>query len=75
MPDHLIRVADLPDESSTRALLHCPRCGGEYSAYRGDYFMARPETVMKCCRRPLRLVTRHTVYRQFIAASADPRRT
>jgi hypothetical protein len=38
--------------------LYCSLCFGEYSANRGDYFAAKPETVMRCCGRPLRLVRR-----------------
>ena len=37
--------------------LHCRICGGEFSATKGDYFMADPNTVMKHCGRPMHLVT------------------
>lgn len=36
--------------------LYCDTCGGEYSATRGDYFLRAPDHVMRCCKRPLRLV-------------------
>lgn len=62
-----IRVQDLPDTSYTRALLRCQTCGGEYSAYRGDYFMADPQTVMRCHGRPLQLVTKRVVYEEVSA--------
>jgi hypothetical protein len=57
-----IRVRDLTDQidSTLRAFLFCPVCQGEYSAHRGDYFMASPETVMKCCDTPMVRVVRHT---------------
>jgi hypothetical protein len=50
----MIRVKDLPDlvglkdNTLPRPLLWCRRCGGEYSAHRGDYFAADPETAMRC---------------------------
>jgi uncharacterized C2H2 Zn-finger protein len=28
--------------------LHCPRCGAEYSATRGDYFAADPDQIIRC---------------------------
>ena len=62
-----VHVKDLPDQIGTggaRAFLFCQVCGGEYSAHKGDYFMAAPDTVMRCCKRPLRLVTRHTELRE-----------
>ena len=57
----VVTVADLPNQDARthpRAFLYCETCHGEYSAHRGDYFMAAPDHVMRCCRRPLRLVTR-----------------
>lgn len=46
-----ITVADLPDQISQphpRPFLYCPHCGSEYSAHRGDYFLAEPRTVLQC---------------------------
>jgi hypothetical protein len=64
----LIRVADLPNPVDRMIgnvyhkgpFLYCASCAGEYSANRGDYFLERPDTVMRCCGRPLRLVTRES---------------
>lgn len=61
-----VRVRDLKCQIGSqypRPTLLCLECGGEYSADAGDYFMARPDTVMRCCERPMALVTRSTVYR------------
>jgi len=61
----IVRVRDLPDLFGTKfpwPVLLCTVCGGEYSAHSGDYFMAAPDTIMKCCRRPMRLMTKRTVY-------------
>lgn len=60
----MIRVKDLPDPADQTIhnvyykgpSLYCTICGGEYSANRGDYFIANPETVMKCCGLALKLV-------------------
>lgn len=67
----MIRVHDLPDQIGTdgpRTLLYCPRCQGEFSANRGDYFMAEPRTPLRCSCSPgrpaLRLVTKRTVYEE-----------
>ncbi len=65
-----IRVADLTDltgVSHLHPMLHCSTCGAEYSANRGDYFAADPSTVFRCCRKPMRLVTKQTVYAEVAA--------
>jgi hypothetical protein len=62
-----MRVKDLPElinRIDARGIyhrppfLHCAVCGGEYSAHRGDYFAAHPETQLACCGRAMRLVRR-----------------
>jgi hypothetical protein len=60
-----IKVKDLRDQIGTddTSLLYCPKCGAEYSANAGDYFMANPETVFKHCGVNMQLVTKHTSYR------------
>lgn len=66
MTKRVVRVRDLTNQIGTpypRASLHCFECGADYSAHRGDYFMAAPDTVFKCCNRPMRLVRKETVYR------------
>lgn len=37
-------------------VLFCPRCLGEFSATRGDYFMRDPREVIKHCGRPMQLI-------------------
>ena len=44
------------------AMLYCIRCGEQYSATPGDYFMSDPNTVFRCCGLNMRLVTKHEVY-------------
>jgi len=61
-----VRVRDLKDQIGTsgpRPFLYCETCGEESSANAGDYFMARPDTVFKCCGEPMRLVTKQTPLR------------
>lgn len=63
-----LRVRDLLSgrpQSFNRPFLHCRWCGGEYSAHRGDYFAAHPNTVLRCCGQPLRLVVKLTEYRRI----------
>jgi hypothetical protein len=62
-----VRVADLPSEPEYGVCLHCPGCSAEYSAHRGDYFLSRPDEILKCNHpaglgraRNLRLVRKHT---------------
>lgn len=43
-----IRVTDLPETHQHGVYLYRPGCHGQYSADRRDYFMSRPDTVMKC---------------------------
>ena len=62
-----IRVSDLKNQIGIKmqgpiSFLFCRKCGGEYSANAGDYFMARPDTVMKCCRTNMVLMTKREVY-------------
>lgn len=54
-----VTVAQLPRELHGE-FLYCIECSGEYSAQRGDYFMASPDTVMTCCDQPMRLVRRQS---------------
>lgn len=60
-----IKVSDLKEQIGTpypRALLKCFHCGSENSAHRGDYFMARPDHVFKCCGQNMALVTKRVVF-------------
>ena len=71
-----IRVRDLPDLIGApypHPMLYCETCGAKYSATRGDYFMARPDTILTCdaCGQPMRLVTKCTVYEDW-SLDADP---
>jgi hypothetical protein len=55
-----VTVADLKQQTGVpgpRPVLYCPRCGASYSANRGDYFMAKADTVLRCeCNgHPLKL--------------------
>lgn len=61
----LVRVRDLPVSTLPEAgglgagafLVCMAGCEGEWSATRGDYFMSRPDHVMRCeCGEPLDLV-------------------
>jgi hypothetical protein len=58
----MIRVQDLPTNPEYRTMLHCERCGENYSATRGDYFLAAPDQIMRCCGRVLKLVRQETRY-------------
>ena len=62
----IVRVRDLKPQtgmSGQRPLLLCRgECAGEYSANAGDYFMARPDTILRCCGEPMALVVKQTVY-------------
>lgn len=51
----MIRVRDLRsgDNGAGKPFLLCGKCHGRYSADRGDYFMLKPDTIMRCCGRPL----------------------
>ena len=62
-----ITVADLPIAPAHGVCLRCPRCGGEFSATRGDYFwypMTRP---FRCHndRTYLHLVRKGTFYERI----------
>lgn len=43
-------------------MLYCARCGAENSANPGDYFMANPDTVFRCCGRPMALVRKQVTH-------------
>jgi len=66
-----IRVKDLPRMTgrasfTPRPFLLCSFCWSQFSAEQGDYFMTNPETVLKCCDVPLRLVTAKTMYKDYL---------
>lgn len=66
----MIRVQDLKDQIGTpqpRPMLYCRVCGMEYSANKGDYFMARPDTVLRCCHKPMVLVVKREVFEEVEA--------
>lgn len=51
----MIRQRDLPESTlpeaggpGAGAFLYCPRCGGEFSATRGDYWALWPDAPMVC---------------------------
>jgi hypothetical protein len=55
-----VTVENLKDQIGAeypRPFLYCRKCGAEYSANAGDYFMARPGHVFKCCKVNMLLVT------------------
>lgn len=58
-----ITVGDLPEKPGPHTLLLCRRCGNEYSAKRGDYFILPKSRVMRCCGQNLMLVRSYQVYR------------
>lgn len=63
--DDVTRIRDLKDQIGApypRPLMYCHTCGEEYSANRGDYFAANPDTVLTCCGEPMRLAVRKAVY-------------
>lgn len=59
-----IHVRDLPERPEAGVQLYCYRCDGEYSAYKGDYFLQSPDYVFKCqnCKRLLMLVEKRTTH-------------
>lgn len=62
----MVKVKDLQNQigvNGPHPLLHCTVCGHDYSANSGDYFMASPNTILKCCGFPMVLAVKRTVYR------------
>ena len=62
-----ITVAQLTNQIGVpgpHPFLYCAICGGQYSANRGDYFAAAPDTVLTCCNEPMRLVRQHTIFEE-----------
>jgi hypothetical protein len=43
-------------------ILHCPICGGEFSANSGDYFYLPSDKELTHCGEPLKYVFKRTVY-------------
>lgn len=58
----VLRVGMLPNAPSLGVCLYCPFCVYDYSAHRGDYFLAHPRMEMRCshCDTPLVLVRKVT---------------
>jgi hypothetical protein len=57
----MITVQELPEQPEPRTFLYCHHCGEQYSAYRGDYFLVAPDSVMQCCGEPMVLIHVRTV--------------
>jgi hypothetical protein len=60
-----MKVKDLEDECFTpgpHRFLLCRKCGGEYSAHKGDYFMSSPDKVLKCCKVNLLRVMKQVTF-------------
>jgi len=63
----MVEVKDLKDQigmKGSRPFLYCSKCGAEYSANSGDYFMSSPEHVFTCCKRKMVLVTKQVTYKE-----------
>lgn len=61
----IVRVRDLTDQTRMpfpRPILRCDECGASFSANKGDYFAAHPDTPMMCCGEPLVMVVKREVY-------------
>lgn len=62
----MVQVKDLENQIGVmgpKPILYCSVCGAENSANKGDYFAAKPDTILKCCGFPLKLVIKSTRYR------------
>lgn len=44
----MICVSELPTDPGPGICLRCPKCAERYSAQKGDYFLAKPDQVMRC---------------------------
>lgn len=60
----VLHYRDLPDTPAWGICLYCPVCVEEYSATKGDYFIANSEDRPICgeCDGPLQLMRRRVVY-------------
>lgn len=61
-----VTVADLKDQSDGPGpdpSLYCTKCGGTYSANKGDYSFYLPSNhVFKCCNKQMILVVKRISY-------------
>lgn len=60
-----MRYKELPER--TDAFLFCPRCHGEFSAWKGDYFWADPESVVRHCGCILMVLVRRVSFLERVA--------
>jgi hypothetical protein len=58
----IVRVKDLPNDSSEGLVLVCNECGTEASAEPYDYDLLDPDEVFACCSKPMRLVKKVVRY-------------
>ena len=56
----MVKIKHLKDQilHNDNRFLYCVVCGGEYSANSVDYFAYDKEHVLKCCDKPLLLMTK-----------------
>lgn len=45
-------------------ILYCRFCGAEYNTNTDDYWDKKPDYIFICCEEPMRLVVKHTVYKE-----------
>lgn len=60
-----VRVRDLIDQTGKpgpHPVLHCDVCGEDYSANKGDYFLRAPGSILRCCKKQMRLVVKRVLY-------------
>jgi len=73
-----VTIADLPEQPDHGVILKCPSptCGLEFSATRGDYFIASPLTTMRCgCQgRPFLQLVKKTISYEYVPITKVPAR-
>lgn len=66
-----LHVYELPTNPRPGVKLHCVRCGGTFSARKGDYFAAEPTTELVHCGYDMELVMEETHVTSITPANAD----
>lgn len=55
-----MQFKDLPQAPKPGQYMYCAKCGSQFSATKGDYFLRPPEDHMRCCGGRCVLVQEHT---------------
>lgn len=71
----IAKVGNMRDQTGIlffgcKEFAYCSECGYEMFANKGDYWNLPDSHVLKCCGKPMQLVTKHVVFKPWKGVEA-----